>query len=64
MAEWLARPSGRLLRVVTVDAELVIWPVRTEPVRCELGCGRARHGSGRTCGEPECVEALWAAQSA
>lgn len=56
--EWLALPGGGIRRVVTVGGELLAHAAFAARPIDPCPCGRARLGSGRTCGSAACVAAL------
>jgi hypothetical protein len=61
--EWLALPGGGIRPVVSVPgkdgiAELLAYAAWLSRLHPTCSCGRPRLGSGRTCGDAECVAAL------
>jgi hypothetical protein len=65
--EWLALPGGRIRPVVSVPGdgdgddgvpELMAYAAWLARPRNPCACGRPRLGSGRTCGDVECVARL------
>ena len=61
--EWLALPGGGIRPVVSVPgrggiSELVAYTVWLARLRPACRCGRPRLGSGRTCGDAECIARL------
>jgi hypothetical protein len=61
--EWLALPGGGIRPVVSVPgkdgiAELLAYAAWLSRLHPTCQCGRPRLGSGRTCGDAECVAGL------
>jgi hypothetical protein len=66
--EWLALPGGRIRPVVSVPGEdgaieLMAHAAWLARPKNPCSCGRPRLGSGRTCGDQECVARLRAAEA-
>jgi hypothetical protein len=62
--EWLCLPDGSVIRVVTIDGELVPWnSPRARPVLGLCACGAPRPPTARSCGQVKCIAQLVASHA-